>query len=429
MKQDKTRELFERAKKSLAGGVSSDARLIEGPLPIFMDRAKGSRIWDVDGNEFIDYILGRGPNIFGHSPDFLIEAASEAMMRGQTFAAQHIYEITVAEMVKEILPSADMVRFASSGTEIVQSAIRVARGYTGKTKIIKFDGQYHGWMDSVYYNGDPSIYDSDIDEFPAPVPRTGGMAPGSAEDIIILPYNDLDAVKKAFEAHKDQIAAIITEPITSCIMPKPGYAEGLRELCDEHGALLIFDEVITGFRVSLGGGQGLLGVQPDLSTFAKAMAGGFPVSMLTGKQEVMNVIADGSVHHMGTLNTNLMSMAAADAALRKLQENDGAVYKQLYALGNKLMEGLRSLAQKHEIPMLVFGSGPVFHVAFTDAEEISNYADLAKADHDKYSKFVQAMLEHGVRVMGHALWFMSTAHTEEDIEQTLAAADEVLATL
>jgi glutamate-1-semialdehyde 2,1-aminomutase len=351
------------------------------------------------------------------------------MQRGQTFAAQHELEITVSEMVQKVVPSAEVVRFASSGTEIVQTALRVARGYTGRSKIIKFHGEYHGWMDSVYYDGDPSILEGDVSEFPDPIAKTKGMAPGSADDIIILPWNNLDAVKKALELYTGQIAAIITEPITNGMMPGPGYAEGLRELCDQHGVLLIFDEVITGFRVALGGGQELLGVTPDLSTFAKAMAGGFPVSMLTGKREVMDVMADGTVMQGGTLNSNVMSMAAAEAALNKLMADNGAVYKQLYSISNALMEGLRALGSKHEIGIQVFGPGPVFHMSFTDLPEVTDYADLAASDKEKYTTFYQGMLERGVRIMGQGAWFISTAHSQEDVDKTLAAADEVLATM
>ncbi len=429
MKLDKTRELFERSKKSLAGGISSDARLGEGPMPLFLQRGKGSKLWDVDGNEYIDYVMGRGPNIFGHSPDFLLDAVAEGMQRGQTFAAQHELEITVSEMVQKVVPSAELVRFASSGTEIVQTALRVARGYTGRSKIIKFHGEYHGWMDSVYYDGDPSILEGDVSEFPDPIAKTKGMAPGSADDIIILPWNNLDAVKKALELYTGQIAAIITEPITNGMMPSPGYAEGLRELCDQHGVVLIFDEVITGFRVALGGGQELLGVTPDLSTFAKAMAGGFPVSMLTGKREVMDVMADGTVMQGGTLNSNVMSMAAAEAALNKLMADNGAVYKQLYSISNALMEGLRALGSKHEIGIQVFGPGPVFHMSFTDLPEVTDFADLAASDKEKYTTFYQGMLERGIRIMGQGSWFISTAHSQEDVDKTLAAADEVLATM
>ena len=429
MKLDKTRELFERSKKSLAGGISSDARLAEGPLPLFLERGKGSKLWDVDGNEYIDYVMGRGPNIFGHSPDFLVEAVAGEMKKGQLFAAQHELEITVSEIVQKVVPSAELVRFASSGTEIVQTALRVARGYTGRSKIIKFHGQYHGWADSVYYDGDPSVLEGNLSESQAPVAKTEGMAPGSANDIIVLPWNNLDMVNKALELYPDQIAAIITEPITNAMMPRPGYAEGLRELCDQYGVVLIFDEVITGFRLALGGGQEILGVTPDLSTFAKAMAGGFPISMLTGKREVMDVMADGTVMQGGTMNSNLMSMAAAEASLNKLMADNGAVYQQLYSISNTLMEGLRALGNKHEIGIQVFGPGPVFQMSFTDQSEVADYADLANTDQEKYTTFYQGMLEQGVRLLGSGGWFISTAHTQEEVDKTLAAADEVLANM
>jgi glutamate-1-semialdehyde 2,1-aminomutase len=433
MKLDKSRELYERSRKSLAGGVSSNVRLSEKPVPLFFQRAKGSRLYDVDGNEYIDYVLGQGPDVFGHAPDFLLEAVTRGMRNGQVFAGQHELEIRVSEAIQRLVPSAELVRYASSGTEVVQAALRVARAYTARPKFIKFEGHYHGWMDSVYYSMSPSLEQAGAYDAPNSVPMSAGMAPGTADEVIILPWNDVEVLRAAVERHGDQVAAIITEPIlcnTNCIMPRPGYLEEMRRLCDERGILLIFDEVITGFRVALGGAQELFGVTPDLSTFAKAVAGGFPLAMLAGKREMMGLIADGTVMHGGTVNSNVMVMAAAEAALQMLTENDGAAYKQLYSTGAALMEGLSERARKHEIELLIQGPGPCFFTTFTNASEITDYrSHRSNADEAAYARFHDAMLERGVRLTSRGLWFVSTAHTPQDVEQTLESADQAFASM
>ena len=378
-------------------------------------------------------MLGQGPDIFGHSPEFLVEAVTTGMKRGQVFAGQHELEIQVSEAVQETVPSAELVRFASSGTEVVQAALCVARAYTDRTRFIKFEGQYHGWMDSVSYSTTPEVEQVGPYEAAVAVPMSAGMTPGSRDGIIVLPWNDVDVLRRAMERHHRDLAAVITEPVmcnTNCIMPRTGYLEEMRRLCDRYGVVLIFDEVITGFRLGLGGAQQLLDVTPDLSTFAKAMAGGFPVSMLAGKRDMMGLIGDGTVLHGGTVNSNVMSMAAANAVLGKLKENDGAVHKLLYSTGVALMEGLREKADRHEVEMLIQGPGPMFCVAFTESTEITDFrSHKQNTDPSKYAAFTEGMLERGVRLMGRGIWFVSTAHTDEDVEQTIAAADETLASL
>ena len=433
MKYDRSKELYERSKLSLAGGVSSNIRLAERPVPLFFERGEGAHLFDVDGNRYVDYVLGQGPDIFGHAPDFLNDAVTETLRKGQTFGGQHELEISVSEKVKAVVPSADLVRFASSGTEVVQAALRVARAYTGRPKFIKFEGHYHGWTDAVLYSTAPSLGDAGPLDAPNAVPMTAGMAPGAADDIILLPWNDIDVLTHAIDRHQGEIAAIITEPImcnTNCIMPEPGYLEEMRHLCDERDIVLIFDEVITGFRLAVGGAQETLGVTPDLSTFAKAMAGGFPIAMLAGRQPLMEMIADGTVMHGGTVNSNIMSMAAADASLDKLTANEGEAFDTLYRNGRSLMAGLRGLATRHELDILLQGPGPVFAMAFTSASEITDYrSHRMNADEEKYAKFNQGMLDQGVRLTARGVWFASTAHTEQDIEDTLAAADDVLGSL
>jgi glutamate-1-semialdehyde 2,1-aminomutase len=433
LKFEKSRELYERAKKSHAGGVGSSSRAPEKPHPLFFERAKGSKMYDVDGNEFIDYWLGYGPAIFGHAPDFLVDAVAASLQDGQAIAGQHEMEIKVSELIQRIVPCAELVRYANSGTEADQAAIRLARGHTGKNKFIKFEGHFHGWADSISYSHHPTLEEAGPRESPTPIPDAGGIGRGTADEVIILPWNDIDILRDTIERRGDEIAAILTESImcnTNHIFPRPGYLEEMRRLCDEYEIVLIFDEVITGFRVALGGAQELLGVTPDLATFGKAMAGGFAISMVAGKRDIMSQLEAGTVFHGGTLNSNMTSMAAVNAAINKLMEDDGAIHKQLYATGAKLMEGLRRLGTKHEQPMLIQGPGPTFYLSFTEAEEITDYrSHVENVDEEKYQRFRLGMLERGVRLIPRGQWYVSAAHTDEDIEKTLAVADEVLATL
>ena len=432
MSVEKSKKLFEQSKKSLAGGVSSAARA-KGPFPIFFEKGKGPYLYDVDGNKYIDYYLGSGPDIFGHAPDFLNDAVIKDMQKGQVFGAQHPSEITISEKIQSIVPCAELVRYASSGTEAVQLAIRVARAYTKKNKKIKFEGHYHGWMDSIGYIPNPSLNQPGGDESPPAVPISEGIAKGTEEEIILLPWNNIEILKECIKKNADNIGVIITEAIlcnTNTIMPKPGYLEEMRELCNDNNIVLIFDEVITGFRVALGGAQELLGVTPDLATFAKAMAGGYPISMVAGKKEIMSLIGDGSVFHGGTLNSNVMSVSATEAALNKLSANDGAVYKHIYELSNELMEGFRKISIKYEVPMIIQGPGPTFSVSFTDAEEITDYrSHIQNIDSNKYKKYCEKMLENGVHIWPDGRYYVSSEHTKEDILKTLEAADKVIGSL
>ena len=433
MTMDRSHQLYERARRSIAGGVSSQVRLGERPVPTFFQHGKGSRLTDVDGNEYIDYVLGQGPDIFGHSPDFLLDAVAGEMGRGQAFAGQHDLEIEVAEAVQRVVPCAELVRFASSGSEAVHAAVRLARAYTGRPKLVKFEGHYHGWLDNVLYSGFPPLESAGPYEEPTAVAGSAGLAPGAAGEIVVLPWNDAGVLREALDRHQGEIAAVITEPImcnANCIMPRPGYMEEMRRLCDERGIVLIFDEVVTGFRLGIGGAQERLGVVPDLATYAKAMAGGFPASMFAGKREIMGLLEDGTVVHAGTMNSNVMVMAAVRASLEKLMDGDGAVYRRLYASGQALMDGLRDLGRKHEVDLLVQGPGPVFCLSFTAADEIADYRSHArKTDHARYGSFYHGMRERGVRLTARGTWFVSTAHTDEDVERTLEAADETLASV
>ena len=433
MKWAKSRELWERSKLSLAGGISSLARADDNPFPLFFDRGEGSRLFDVDGNEYIDYLLGFGPLVFGHSPKFILDAVSDASQRAQMLGAQHELEIEVSELVQTMVPCAERVRFAGSGTEAVQLALRAARAFTDRPKFIMFEGMYHGWMDSVAFGAAPEVGHAGFEGSCPPAAQSKGVASGADHGVIMLPWNDADVLNDTIRNQGNEIAAIISEPIMcncQCVLPRTGYMEEMRRLCDERGIVLIFDEVITGFRVARGGAQEILGVTPDLATFAKALAGGYPIGMVAGREELMASIGEGTVRHGGTGNSNVMSMAATKASLTKLVEDEGAVLRDMQSVGRELMSGLESLGRRHEQRLLVQGPGSVFGVSFSEAEEIADFRDQARlADHEKYRRFRRGMLEMGIRFRSDGGWFLSAAHTTEDVTATLEAADQVLAEL
>jgi len=430
---DKSQELYARAQGMVAGGISSQIRRAELPVPLWFERAKDGLMWDVDDNEYVDYVMGMGPNIFGHAPEFISDAVARDMRDGFVFAGQMELELELTEMVQSTVPLKGPVRYASSGTEIDQIAMRLARGYTGRPKYLKFEGHYHGWTDTVAYSVHPPLDQAGPYESPIAVPESGGIAPGSDHDIVIAPWNDIDALTAVFEKHGPELACVLTEPIlcnTNCIMPRPGYMEGMRELCDRYGVLLIFDEVITGYRVALGGAQELLGVEPDLATYAKALAGGFPLSMMIGRPEIMAVVGDGRVQHGGSFNSNVMSMSAARAGLKHILENPDAFYRDLNARGNRLMEGLRRVGREVESDLQVQGLGSTFWTNFTTKQEIFDYRDHAEnVDEEKYHRFAQAMLERGVRLSTNGRWHVASSHTDADVDRTIEAAKSALAAI
>jgi len=425
--------LFARANDLVAGGVSSQIRRGEKPVPLFFVRGKGGKLWDVDGNEYVDYVQGMGPNIFGHAPDFIVDAVARDMRNGFVFAGQFEKELEVAEMVRGMVPLKGPVRFASSGTEIDQLVLRLARGFTGRPKYVKFEGHYHGWTDTVLYSVHPPLDRAGPAHAPVPVGESKGMAPGSADDVVIAPWNDLATLTKIFERERGQIAGVIMEPIlanTNCILPRPGYLEGVKALCEKHGALLIFDEVITGFRVAAGGAQEMLGVTPDLATYAKSMAGGFPIAMLLGRPDVMSMVGDGSVYHGGSFNSNVMSIAAAHASLSHIASDPTRFYRDLTNRGRRLMEGLQGAARRAESDLLVQGVGSVFATSFSSRDEIHDYREHARyCDDGRYRRFAELMLENGVRLATNGRWHVASSHTDADIEKTVAAAEKSLRAL
>jgi glutamate-1-semialdehyde 2,1-aminomutase len=429
---ERSRTLFERSKLSLAGGVSSNVRMYSPPHPFFYNRAQGTRLWDVDGNEYVDYVLGQGPMVLGHSHPRVLTAVQEALMEGQLYAGQHEREILLSEKLQEIIPCAGLVRYSNSGSEAVHTTLRLARAYTGRIKILKFEGQYHGWFDNILYSLAPSLDQAGPRHSPHLVPGSRGQPTSAEQDMIVLPWNDLALFRSTLADHGDEIACVIMEPImcnTSVILPKAGFLEGVRQECSARGVLLIFDEIITGFRIGLGGAQSYFGVIPDIAVFGKAMAAGFPISCIAGRHEIMEQIARGEVNHAGTFNTNVICMAAALATIAELEQDNGAIYRAMHEAGEQLMQGIMELAEARSIPIHVQGLGAIFHMAFTAQAGLFEYRDYLQCDTKRYQQLVVALAERGVNVVPRGTWYLSAAHSEEEIAMTLERLDSALSSV
>lgn len=415
-------ERFERASRSLSGGVSSGLRRHARPYPLYFSHGQDSRLQDVDGNIYLDYTLGWGPNILGNAPAEVVDSIQETVRKGLTFGAQHDLEYEVAEMLIETIPCADRVCFANSGTEIVQVALRLARAVTGRRKFLKFEGHYHGWDDSVLLSYHPPCEEL-VSAQHRPAHEGRGQLP--ADYTVVAEWNNIESVRSAFAANDRELAAVICEPLmcnSGCIAPQPGFLEFLRHITSSQGALLIFDEVITGFRLGLAGAQGFYRVLPDLATYAKAVGAGTALSVLAGRQEYMDLIERGEVVHAGTLNGNLIALSAARAALRRLTANPDKLYGDLFRRGRALRDGIARILRRRGHEVCVAGEGSVFHLCFTDRQP-QNYRDLLAADKQKYSDFLLALLDEGVLALPDGRWYLSIAHTDKDIELTLEAVE------
>ncbi len=420
-------QMLERSKKVLAGGVASEFRKYNHPHAIFYSHGKGSRIYDVDGNEYVDFTLSQGPLIVGHSHPHVLETVRAYSEHGQLFAGQHLKEVELAEKLNQLIPSAELMRFCLDGSEAVQTAFRVARAKTGKSKFLRFEGHYHGWLDNVAWGiSTPSADALGSRLTPEVYPWSKGLAPGSRDEFLILPWNDLDLVEKTLAEKHDEIAAIITEPVmcnNGCILPNDGFLEGLRELCTRYEIALIFDEVITGFRLHLGGAQTYFGITPDLSIFAKAIASGYPISAIVGKKEWMSLIEKGEVIHAGTMNSGNPTVAAAIATIEVLEREQP--HERMFSIGQTIMEGLRKLAVETSQPLIVQGPGPMFNIAFGD-EPATDYRSTLRYDKAKLGKFIAAMHDEGVRIIGRGLCYISAVHTDDDAQIFLEKAAMVL---
>ncbi|QBM18215.1 glutamate-1-semialdehyde 2,1-aminomutase [Marinobacter sp. JH2] len=421
-------ELFEQAQKYIPGGVNSPVRAFRGVggTPVFFKHAEGAYLYAEDDKRYIDFIGSWGPMILGHSDPRIKDALHAQVDLGVGYGAPTAIETEMAKKVCELVPSIDMVRMVNSGTEATMSAIRLARGYTGRDKIVKFEGCYHGHVDSLLVKAGSGALT--LGE-----PNSPGIPASLAALTLTLDFNDIEGVRKTFEEMGDQIAAIIVEPVAgnmNCIPPVPGFLEGLREVCDEHGTVLIFDEVMTGFRVSLGGAQGLFGVTPDLTALGKVIGGGLPVGAFGGKREIMEHISPlGPVYQAGTLSGNPLAMAAGLTTLNAISESD--FHDRLIEKTNKVRDGIKAAADEAGIPLAVQSAGAMFGFFFTNESSVTSFAQVMECDAERFKKFFQGMLAEGVYLAPSAFEasFVCAALSDEDIEFTLAAARKVMATL
>ncbi|MFQ2153704.1 glutamate-1-semialdehyde 2,1-aminomutase [Aeromonas sanarellii] len=424
----KSDQLFEQARQTIPGGVNSPVRAFNGVggTPRFIDHADGAYLYDVDGQAYVDYIGSWGPMLLGHNHPAIKAAVIKAVEKGLSYGAPTEIEVLMAEKVRQIVPSMEQVRMVNSGTEATMSAIRLARGYTGRDKIVKFEGCYHGHADSLLVKAGSGA-------LTLGQPNSPGVPADFAKHTLTCVYNDLDSVREAFTQYGSEIACIIVEPVAgnmNCIPPVPGFLEGLRAICDEFGALLILDEVMTGFRVSLRGAQGHYNIDPDLTTLGKIIGAGMPVGAFGGKKKVMQHIAPtGPVYQAGTLSGNPVAMAAGLAMLELLLEP--GLYDRLSAKTARVAEGLKAAATKHGIPLAITYVGGMFGFFFTEEPEITRYEQVTRCDMERFKRFYHLMLEEGVYLAPSAYeaGFLSLAHGDKEIEHTLAAAERSFAKL
>jgi glutamate-1-semialdehyde 2,1-aminomutase len=418
---EKSKQAFKEAVNLMPGGVNSPVRAFKSVNmdPIFMERGKGSKIYDIDGNEYIDYVLSWGPLILGHSNDHVVEAIKKVAENGTSFGSPTLIENKLAELVRERVPSIDIVRMVSSGTEATMSALRLARGYTGRNKIVKFEGCYHGHGDSLLIKAGSGVATLGLPDSP-------GVPEGIAKNTITIPYNDLEGIRYAFEQYGDDIAGVIVEPVAGnmgVVPPQPGFLEGLREITEKNGSLLIFDEVMTGFRVGYNCAQGYFGVTPDLTCLGKVIGGGLPVGAFGGKAEIMEKIApSGPIYQAGTLSGNPLAMTAGYETLRQLTPES---YEEFIRKADLLEAGLRKAAEKYDIPHTINRAGSMIGIFFTN-EEVKSFESAKTSDLELFATYYREMANEGVFLPPSQFEgiFLSTAHTDDDIERTIMAAEK-----
>lgn len=416
-------QLFSRAKELMPGGVNSPVRAFQsvGGTPRFIHRAKDQYLYDEDGNAYIDYIGSWGPMILGHNPDFVLDAVRDQLQYGLSYGAATALEVEMAELITEMVPCVEMIRMVNSGTEAVMSAIRAARGFTGRDKIVKFEGCYHGHADAMLVKAGSGV-------MTAGIPDSSGVPRGCTADTLSAVYNDLDSVQQLFEQYPEEIACVIVEPVAAnmgVVVPKEGFLQGLRQMCDKYGALLIFDEVITGFRLQADGAVGYFGITPDLVTYGKIIGGGMPVGAYGGRRDIMQLVAPlGSVYQAGTLSGNPVAMRAGITQLRYLKAHP-EVYQQVDSLSNRLRSGLTEIIQRHHAACTVNGVGSLSCLYFT-AEPVTDYASAKQADIAEFRQYFHFMLDRG-SYFGPSQFeaiFVSNAHTMRDIAKTLSDAED-----
>lgn len=422
----KSEQLFARAQKHIPGGVNSPVRAFKavGGTPPFIEKADGPYLYDVDGKQYIDYVLSWGPMVLGHNNSVIRQAVIDAAQNGLSFGAPTEAEVIIADLVSELVPSMEMLRMVNSGTEATMSAIRLARGYTNRDKILKFEGCYHGHADALLVKAGSGALTFGV-------PSSPGIPADFAKHTLTMEYNNIDSVVQAFEQYPDDIACIIVEPVAgnmNCIPPVDGFLQGLRDVCDKYGAVLIFDEVMTGFRVALGGAQEKYNIVPDLTCLGKVIGGGMPVGAFGGKREIMQQIApSGPVYQAGTLSGNPVAMAAGLASLNQVKKP--GLYHELSEATKTLAEGIKAIATRHGIPMSINYAGSMFGLFFTDVERVTNYQQAINCNTEQFNHFYHGMLENGVYLApaSYEAGFVSTQHSPEIIQQTLDIADKVLA--
>jgi glutamate-1-semialdehyde 2,1-aminomutase len=429
---------FERAQQSLVEGVNSPSRgsAVYAPGPIVLERGQDSHVWDVDGNEYVDFMMSFGALIHGHAHPSLVKTVCDAMAQGSHFAASTFAEIEAAERFRRFVPSAEVVRFTNTGSEATMLALRLARAHTGRRKFLKFEGHYHGWYDPFLLNAHSHPPEQlGPKENPAHIPDSEGIPASTFDDVVVAPWNDEEAIEAVLRKHGHELAAVITEPVMAnmgCILPRDGYLQRLRELTHASGALLILDEVVTGFRYAPGGCQQYYGITPDLSTFGKALGAGFPVGAVAGPRSILDRMrwSEHMVLHYGTFNGHRLTMKVIAANLDLLSAPEA--YAKLHATGNAAIAGLRDVLRQRKVKAVVQGFGPMFQIYFTDRDAIHDYRDYCKyVDTKFYSRFVHSLLDRGIYMTpSNGLhWIISTAHTETDIEKLIEAAGHAASAL
>jgi len=436
----RSKELYERASRVLVEGVSSPSRGTANyrPYPLFMARGQGGALIDADSNHYLDIMLAYGALIHGHAHPRLVAALQAAAERGALFATANETEVEVAERIRAMVPGVERVRFANTGTEASMGALRLARGYTGKRKFIKFEGHYHGWSDAFSVSSNPlPLAAVGHRNDPIPVPDSSGLTRGALDDTILVPWNDADRVERALQRHPGQVAAIVTEPVMAnmgVIPPAPGYLAALRELADRYETLLYIDETVTGFRLARGGAQERFGVQADIVTFGKAFGAGFPVAAIAGRAEIMETLRWGGVLHYGTQNANPTLLAVVRESLAMLDADGGAAYRHMDALAERLVAGLRAALAEVGVPGLVQNVGPMLQVMFLlpnheSVDAIRDFRDFsAHVDRERFNRFAHAMFAQGVYLSPSAALHsvLATIHTEQDMDRVIGAVREAL---
>jgi glutamate-1-semialdehyde 2,1-aminomutase len=436
--RSRSREYFGRAQQSLVEGVNSPSRgaAVYSPGPIALERGRGSHVWDVDGNEYIDFMMSFGALIQGHAHPKIVEVVSQTIAKGSHFAAATPAEAEAAERFRRMVPSAEVVRFANTGSEATMLAMRLARAHTGRTRFLKFEGHYHGWYDPYCLNGHSHPFEQlGPAENPTKIPDSEGIPSSVFDDVIVVPWNDVAQLEAILQKHGSELAAIITEPIMAnmgCILPRDGYLQQVCDLAHRYGALFIVDEVVTGFRYAPGGCQQFYNLKPDLSTFGKALGAGFPIGAVAGPRAILDRMrwSEHMVLHYGTFNGHRLTMNVIAANLDLLSEP--GTHRKLFAIGNAAIAGLREVFGRYKVKAIVQGFGPMFQIYFTERDAIRDYRDYCRyVDAAKYSQFVHHLLDHGIYMTpSNGLhWIISTAHTEKDVEGLIAAADQACAEL